>query len=157
MNLLILIRKIREDYLADSTVTIFLIGNRSSEAYGWNEQKYIKRELQASLYNSSNNPRNGILGIVLPSMYDRIYQGSHICSRCNNTHNWVSIGDATTVKEFSYNYYLPLSPNKCAWSDEDRYCILVKWDDFKVNPEYYIQQAYDKRFSDIASKIKVRP
>ena len=44
-----IMRKIREDYLSDSTVTIFLIGTRSSENLGWEEQKYIKRELQASL------------------------------------------------------------------------------------------------------------
>ena len=39
-----IMRKIREDYLSDSTVTIFLIGARSSENLGWEEQKYIKRE-----------------------------------------------------------------------------------------------------------------
>ena len=45
-----IMRKIREDYLADSTVTIVLIGVHSSEYFGKEEQKYIKRELQASLY-----------------------------------------------------------------------------------------------------------
>lgn len=78
-----IMRKIREDYLSDSTVTIFIIGNKSCESLGWQEQKYIKRELQASLYDGEYpNNRNGILGIVLPSMYDVIYQGSHICDKC---------------------------------------------------------------------------
>lgn len=45
-----ILRKIREDYLSDSTVTIFLIGTHSSENEGEEEQVYIKRELQASLY-----------------------------------------------------------------------------------------------------------
>ena len=41
------LRKIREEYLSDSTVTIFLIGGNSAENLGWEEQHYIKRELQA--------------------------------------------------------------------------------------------------------------
>ena len=41
-----IMRKIREDYLADSTVTIVLIGEHSAENQGEEEQKYIKRELQ---------------------------------------------------------------------------------------------------------------
>jgi len=44
-----IMRKIREDYLSDSTVTIFLIGSYSAETLGWEEQRFIKRELQASL------------------------------------------------------------------------------------------------------------
>lgn len=58
-------RKIREDYLSDSTVTIFLIGTHSAEVLGREEQQYIKRELQASLYNGEGNSRNAILGVVL--------------------------------------------------------------------------------------------
>ena len=34
----------------------------------YENQAYIKRELQASLYNGENNTKNGILGIVLPNM-----------------------------------------------------------------------------------------
>ena len=67
-------RKIREEYLSDSTVTIFLIGKYSSESLGIGEQIYIKRELQASLYDGKANSKNGILGIVLPEMYDDVYK-----------------------------------------------------------------------------------
>ena len=70
-----IMRKIREDYLADSTVTIYLIGEYSAENSFLQDQTYIKRELQASLYNGENNTKNGILGIVLPSMYDKVYKG----------------------------------------------------------------------------------
>ena len=70
---------IRQDYLCDSTVTLFLIGTHSSENEGsdWlgDRNYFIKRELAASLFNGSGNTRNGILGIVLPSMYDRVYCG----------------------------------------------------------------------------------
>jgi hypothetical protein len=63
-----IMRKIREDYLSDSTVTIHLIGTKSAETYR-TEQIYIKRELQASMYDGENSPRSGLLGVVLPSMY----------------------------------------------------------------------------------------
>lgn len=152
-----IMRKIREDYLKDSTVTIHLIGSESSENNYCQNQNYIKRELQASLSDTSAGKRNGILGVVLPSMYDRIYIGEQTCSTCFKNHNVVEINEDTTVKEFSYNFYLPLDNDKHVWSEEDRYCILVKWDDFKKNPNRYIDQAFDKRSSDIVKKIKVRP
>lgn len=153
-----IMRKIREDYLSDSTVTIFLIGSYSSENRGIYEQRFIKRELQSSLYNGQGNSRSGILGVVLPSMCDSIYAGAGVCDKCGNSHNYVNVNDSTTIKEFSANYYVkPLSSGKCAWSEEDRYCVLVKWEDFKANPNKYIDDAYDKRSKPIAEKVVVYP
>lgn len=150
-----IMRKIREDYLSDSTVTIHLIGEYSAENSLYENQTYIKRELQASLYNGENNTKNGILGIVLPNMYDKIFKGSEVCSVCGKSHNIVCINDSTVVKEFSYNYYIP--KDGCSWSEEDRFCVLVKWNDFVKNPELYINKAFDKRSSPISAKTKVRP
>lgn len=150
-----IIRKLREDYISKVTVLIHLIGIKSAEILGKDEQKYIKRELQAALYDGENNTKSGILGIVLPNMYDKIYCGSGICSTCNKSHNYVNVTDNTTIKEFSYNYYIPNV--KCSWSDEDRYCVLVKWDDFLTDPEKYIESAFNKRTHIISSKTKVRP
>lgn len=150
-----IMRKIREDYLSDSTVTIHLIGEYSAENLLYENQAYIKRELQASLYNGENNTKNGILGIVLPNMYDKIFKGSEVCSVCGKNHNIVCINDSTVVKEFSYNYYIP--KDGCSWSEEDRFCVLVKWSDFVKNPELYINKAFDKRSSPISAKTKVRP
>lgn len=151
-----IMRKIREDYLQDSTVTIHLIGEYSAENSYLN-QNYIKRELQASLSNTSAGTRNGILGIVLPEVYDKIYKGQQACSQCFKNHNIVVINENTTIREFSYNYYLPLDNGEHVWSEDDRYCVLVKWEDFIVSPNKYIEQAFNKRTSDIAKKIKVRP
>ena len=91
-----ILRKIREDYLADSTVTIHLIGRFSAENLGNNEQRFIKRELQASLYNSQTNPRSGILGVVLPEITANVYKGTYSCSTCGGNHNHVAINDSTT-------------------------------------------------------------
>jgi hypothetical protein len=148
-------RKIRENYLSDSTVTIFLIGKHSSEKLGEEEQVYIKRELQASLYDGIANSKNGILGIVLPDMYDAVYKGSYFCDRCGGSHSHVAINNSTVIREFSYNYFIP--NGKCAWSEGDRYCVLVRWDNFTSDPEKYIDLAFQKRTSEISSKTKVRP
>lgn len=148
-----IMRKIREDYLNDSTVTICLIGNHSAENSILENQSYIKRELQASLCKKPN----GILGIVLPNMYDKIYKGKYTCSECGQEHNFVNINNDTTIREFNYNYYLPLDEDKCAWSESDRYCVLVKWDDFIESPNTYIEKAFNKRNDDIVSKINVYP
>jgi hypothetical protein len=150
-------RKIREEHLSDSTVTLFLIGEKSSEREGYEEQKFIKRELQASLYNGKANSKNGILGIVLTELTDKIYKGSYYCSKCGGNHNHVSINENTVINEFSANYYIkPLANDKCAWSEDDRYCVLVKWEDFIKEPNKYIDNAFDKRAQEIASRTRVR-
>ena len=150
-----IMRKIREDYLRDSTVTIHLIGAMSSESLGWEEQRFIKRELQASLYHREGNTQNGILGVVLPHVTNNVYGNSYICSRCGNSHDYVNVKD-TTVSEFSYNYYIP-NGNKCSWCEDDRFCVLVKWDDFTHEPEKYIDAAFEKRSHPISYKTKVYP
>jgi hypothetical protein len=150
-----IMRKIREDYLSNSTVTLFLIGVKTNEDLGAYEQRFIKREIQASLYHSVGNTQNGILGIVLPLMYDKIYKGSGNCVNCGNNHNYIGIDNSTVIKEFSYNYYIP--NNKCSWSSEDRYCELVKWENFIEEPNKYIDYAFNKRSHPIAEQTKVRP
>lgn len=146
---------IRDQYLSDSTVTIHLIGLYGAENRGQYEQRFIKRELQASLYHSAGNTKSGILGIVLPDANSSIYLGSYTCSNCGGSHNHVAINDATTISEFSYNYYIP--HNKCSHAEDDRYCVLVSWESFKADPNAYIERAFDKRTAPIAAKTKVRP
>lgn len=155
-----IMKTIRYNYLKDSTVTIFLIGAHSSEKEGYDymgrrKNYFIERELQASLYNGIGNTRNGILGVVLPEMYDRIYKGSHKCIICGNMHNTVVIDDSTVIREFSANYYIEPHTG-CAWSENERYCVLAKWDDFTLYPEKYVNAAFDKRTNVIASKVKIR-
>ena len=150
-----ILQKIREDYLYDSTVTLFLIGKHSSEnegsdSLGRAHNHFIQRELQSSLYNGRGNSRNGIVGIVLPEMYNAIYTG--VSAQGNET---LTLDDSTVIREFGANYFIqPHEGN--VWKPSERYCILVKWNEFIENPEIYINQAFDKRFSDIAKKIKIR-
>ncbi len=55
-------RRIREDFLGDSTVTVVLIGRCT-----WARQ-YVDWEIQASLRHGEVTTPNGLLGIVLPSV-----------------------------------------------------------------------------------------
>jgi hypothetical protein len=150
-----IMRKIRENYLSDSTVTIFLIGEKSAENQPGENQNYLKRELQASLFHGTGSTKNGILGVVLPNMYERIYGGKGICTECGKSHNYININHNTAISEFAYNYYIP--NNKCSWSEEDRYCVLVRWDEFCSDPETYIDTAFNKRNQPISEKTKVKP
>lgn len=55
-----IMRKIREDYLTDSTVTIVLIGDET-----W-KRKYVDWEIASTLRDDPNNKRSGLIGIFLP-------------------------------------------------------------------------------------------
>lgn len=152
-----IMQKIRDDHLKDSSVTLFLIGDNSNENI--EKQDFIKKELSASLYKSKGKGRNGILGIVLPGMYSKVYKGVYACSGCGNEHNNVCIDDDTVIKEFSANYYIKDLQESCgAWKYDDRYCVLVNYDDFIDDPDRYINQAFEKKTDErLLNHIKVFP
>lgn len=60
--------RIRSLYLNDSTVTIVMIGKCT-----W-ARKFVDWEIAASLRNTSNSRRNGLMAIALPSMGEEVYQ-----------------------------------------------------------------------------------
>lgn len=153
---------IRSEYMNNTSVTLYLIGEHSSEDEGfeydyndhceYNKQNFIIRELKATLYDGEGNRRSGLLGIVLPEMYSKVYGGSYKCSHCGKTINYVNLQD-TVIKEFSENYYLESDCTDGHCSENGHYCVLVKYDDFMENPNYYIDKAYDKRDEDINKKV----
>lgn len=54
-------RKIRDEYLRDSTVTVVLIGSQT-----W-QRRHVDWEIYSSLRNTNANPRSGLVGILLPT------------------------------------------------------------------------------------------
>lgn len=54
-------RRIRDHHIRDATVTIVLIGSQT-----W-QRKHVDWEIAASLRQTDFNPRNGLLGILLPT------------------------------------------------------------------------------------------
>lgn len=139
-----IMQQIREKYLKDSTVTIFLIGERSGEyyrdfedaIYGLDSQIIIRNEIKASLYNGNGNTRNGLLGVVLPEMESKIFKGKYQCQKCGEIIEWVSLNDETVIKEFWQNYYLKEHENGCShYSEDDRYAVLVRYSEFMNSSE----------------------
>ena len=57
-------RKIRDDFIADATVTIALIGRCT-----W-KRKHVDWEIGSSLRKTKKNPRCGLVGILLPNHSD---------------------------------------------------------------------------------------
>lgn len=57
-----IMRRIREDHLSDSTVTIVLIGKCTKF------RKYVDWEIASTLRNDPNNKRSALMAINLPSM-----------------------------------------------------------------------------------------
>ncbi len=57
-------RRIRDDHIADATVTIVLIGRCT-----W-QRKHVDWEISASIIDRKNNRRCGLLGLLLPSHPD---------------------------------------------------------------------------------------
>lgn len=66
-------RRIREKYLTDSTVTIVLVGKCT-----W-ARRYVDWEIMSTLRNDSKNKRSGLVGITLPSAAN--YEGKRAPER----------------------------------------------------------------------------
>ena len=159
-NIDYVIQYIRDNYMKGTTVTIFIIGQHSSEnegvdIYGYNRQSFIIRELRATLLDKEGSPIDGLLGVVLPEMYEKIYGGTYECPHCKQTISYVNINPSTVIKEFANNYYL--EKDDCDhYGENGRFCVLVKFDDFMKNPILCIDKAYNKTLEPIAKKVKFK-
>lgn len=170
-NIDTVISVLRQEYMNNKPVTLFLIGKNSYEDtkerwqkyYGsrphpeYNEQSFIIRELRATLSDYDGNPRHGVVGIVLPEMEQSIYQGEIKCNHCGAIVSIVNANDDTVIREFWQNYYLVHDDNDCThYSEDDRYCVLCRLDDFLSNPNRFIDLAYQKSQSKIAKEVRYR-
>ena len=153
---------IRNDYMSNTSVTLFLIGRHSSENEGrdsnGDKNAFIKRELQATLYDGKGFRRSGLLGIVLPEMESYVYKGKEYCSACGRNHNIVNIDDNSVIKEFSANYYLRSHNDGCGnyYNEDDRFCVVVRYSEFMQDPDKYIDAAFDKLNQDINNYVHWR-
>ena len=151
---------IREHYMVGTSVTLYLIGEHSSEIEGLdhngrNHQSFMIRELQATLYDGKNNRRSGLLGIVLPSMESKIYSGTSRCPRCGGSISYVNVSDSTVLREFSENYWLVRG--ECDhYPEEGRFCVLVRYSQFMQDPDRYIEQAYEKLSEPVCKQVHYR-
>lgn len=71
---------------------------------------------------------------ILPEVENKIYYGNEKCEKCDTRHSIVAIDENTVVLEFYKNYYIPKYTG-CSWNEDERYCVLVKWEDFIKFPK----------------------
>ena len=153
-------QQIREHFMSGTSVTLYIIGKHSSENEGLddnghNHQSFMIRELQATLYDGKGNRRSGLLGIVLPSMEEKIYLGSSKCPHCGDIVSHVNISDSTVLREFSENYWLVMGACN-HYLEEGRFCVLVRYSQFMQDPDKYIEQAYKKLGEPINKQVHYR-
>lgn len=85
-------RKIRDEFLADTTVTILLVGSETQY------RKHIDWELYSSMFDGSVNKKSGILVVNLPSANSTYFDAAHpsekeaVYPECTS---WTSIDDRT--------------------------------------------------------------
>jgi MTH538 TIR-like domain (DUF1863) len=120
-------KKIRDEYLRDTTVTILLVGTETKN------RKHIDWELYSSMYDGKKNKKSGILVIQLPSINPQCIRAAHGDEEKRNLYrsvtNWISI-DSRDEYERRYPY-LPerIIDNLLARNVK---ISVTKWEDLNV-------------------------
>lgn len=103
-------RTIREDFIADATVTVVLVGECT-----W-QRKHVDWEIGSSLRHTETNPRCGLLGILLPThpnyhtdKYDERLVPQRLADNCGKgsyarMYNWSD--SPSKVQKWIHNAFL---------------------------------------------------
>ena len=95
-------RRIRDDYLRDSTVTIVLVGTATKK------RKHVDWEIYSSMYNGKINKQSGVLVINLPTVDNGCMRAAHRGEKSAvypDIDEWKQI---TSRREFESRYpYMP--------------------------------------------------
>ena len=121
-------QKIRDNYIADATVIVVLIGTET-----W-KRKHVDWEISSGLRCTQNNPRCGLLGIFLPTHPDY----------SKNKFNHY------TIPPRLYDNW-----NKDKFNNGERYAELYDWNTNPYTVSQWIHQAFTKR--DKINPINNRP
>ena len=111
-------RNIRDNFIADATVTVVLIGRCT-----W-QRKYVDWEIGSSLSHTLHNSRCGLLGILLPNHQDFNADKCHLsfipprlADNCAGENSFAKIydwiGDISAIKNYIHQAFLrrEMSPN----------------------------------------------
>jgi len=136
------------DKIFDSTVTIVFISKGMKENLPENDQ-WIPWEISYSLREQSrqgiNSKTNALLGVVLPDLfgtYDWYYRYNPDCNSI--THYTGQL--FTILKENMFNIKNPVTRvcnGTTITEGECSYIKTVKWDDFIVNINWYIEKSLE--------------
>ena len=140
------------DRIYDSSVTIVMISPKMKLSNRGDRSQWIPWEVSFSLKETTRNDRtshtNAILAIVLPNTYGRYdyYLTQEACGSVthhtdilfkiirDNKFNIISPDKRSCPSCHNYHYYGNTS-----------YIEAVKWCDFIMNPDYYINQAVERQ------------
>jgi hypothetical protein len=146
-----IMRTIREKFLADSTVTLVLIGRETAQ------RPFVNSEIQASLWGDKPN---GLVAVVRDEIYDTMFTSAkYTYAGCN-------CGVSLRMVTDKYAIYLPdlvyknrrYGGQEPHFKDSQVYCSLMKYSTFIKNPEEYINEAFNKRESgEFEVKKKLSP
>lgn len=135
---------IRDSYLADSTVTILLVGTETKN------RKHVDWELKSSMINGSVNKKSGVLVINLPTTGCTLYTASHKEEKeliYPENKSWMTIDDRT---EYDRRYpYLPARIIDNLLKTEAKISV-VNWDKLTSNIErlrFLIHATFEEKSS----------
>ncbi len=87
---------IRDDYLADSTVTIVLVGTETKN------RKHVDWEMYSSMHDGPVNKKSGIVVIVLPTISSTYFTAAHAEEKSilyPEVTSWTSITERSVYEE----------------------------------------------------------
>ena len=144
------IKKVLCDKMYDTSVTIVIISPHMKES------KWIDWEIEYCLKNITRKDRtshtNGVVGVIMKwkGGYDWFKQSSRNSDGCiSSSYNESYLYEIIKNNRYNQNpkrYSCPICKTVNALSGS--YISFVEEDDFINNPQYYIDNAYDKSEND---------
>lgn len=136
-------RKIRDEYLQDTTVTILLVGTETQK------RKHVDWELYSSMYDGQVNKKSGVLVINLPEIGCAHFNAAHGDDEKRLLYpgisNWIFITDRS---EYEDRY--PYMPDRIIDNllKPDVKISVANWDIATASPEklrYLIEATFQDR------------
>ena len=135
-------RKIRDEYLRDSTVTILLVGLETKR------RKHIDWEIYSSMIDGQVNKKSGILVVNLPSIQNTFYTAPHSGEKeavYPENKSWVSIDSRA---EYEHRY--PYMPDRIIDNllEREAKVSVTPWSKIENNPsvlKFLIDAAFEDR------------
>lgn len=122
-------RKIRDEYLQDSTVTILLVGVETCF------RKHVDWELKSSMIDGAVNKRSGILVINLPSVSNSHFTAAHDGEKqfYPETKSWMSISSRD-----GYDERYPFMPDRIIDNllEPKAKVSVVNWERIQNDPDF---------------------
>ncbi len=148
------------DKIFDSTVTIVFISKGMKTPYASEKDQWIHWEVSYSLREQSrngiNSKTNAVLAVVLPDEMGSYgyYITQNSCSQTLHTSFLFEILKENMFNQKKSDKYRCSSCGEIHYRGDSSYIQSVKWDNFKSNPNYYINKALEIRANINAYEVR---